>query len=176
MYNNLRRFLALVFAFVVFYAGFKTEKLLYWSLMLVAAGEAIRIWAAGYIKKNKVLSIVGPYKYVRNPLYLGSFLIGLGFGIFINNFMVFAAITIVFLYIYTLKINSEERKLEEIFGAQYLEYKRNAGRWLPLKKFNMTIAPDTVSGNKFSLKLAVINNKEYNAVLGCVLSFPLLFF
>jgi len=168
MYNNLRRFLAFIFALVVLYAGVKSEKLVYWAVIFIIIGEAIRIWAAGYIKKNSVLSIVGPYRHIRNPLYLGSLLIGIGFGIFVNNLCVFAAIAITFLYIYTLKIDSEERELEKIFGNQYLEYKKNAGRWLPLKKFNMKIATQDSSDGRFDIKLAILKNKEYNAILGCI--------
>jgi len=168
MYNNLRRFLAFVFALVVLYAGVKSEKPVYWAVIFIIIGEAVRIWAAGYIRKNSVLSIVGPYKYVRNPLYLGSFLIGIGFGMFVNNLYVFAAIVTIFLYIYTLKINSEERELEKIFGERYLEYKRNAGRWLPLKKFDMKIAQQDYSDDSFDIKLAILKNKEYNAVFGCI--------
>src|ERR687887_1497580 len=44
-------------------------------------GLALRAWAVGYLRKNETLAIDGPYAYTRNPLYLGSFLIGLGFTI-----------------------------------------------------------------------------------------------
>src|SRR5207244_11091186 len=42
-------------------------------------GLALRAWAVGYLRKNEALATDGPYAYTRNPLYLGSFLIGLGF-------------------------------------------------------------------------------------------------
>ena len=168
MYNNLRRFLAFVFALIVLYTGCKAEKLAYWAVILIVAGEALRIWAAGYIRKNSALSIVGPYKYVRNPLYIGSLLIGIGFGFFVNNMIVLAAIVIAFLWIYTLKINSEEKKLTEIFGSKYLEYKQNTGRWLPFKKFRMKIAPLEPMAANFDIKLAILKNKEYNAVIGSI--------
>ena len=44
-------------------------------------GLALRAWAAGHIRKNAALATSGPYSYTRNPLYLGSFLLGLGFTI-----------------------------------------------------------------------------------------------
>ena len=177
MYNNLRRFLAFLFALAVVYAGIKAGRLVYWGVVPVVLGEALRIWSAGYIRKNRVLSVAGPYRYVRNPLYLGSFLIGLGFGIFVNNIVLLAAIAAMFLYIYTLKINSEERELEKIFGERYLQYKRSAGRWLPLKKFAMDMSSGGISDGKFDFKLAIFKNNEYNAVLGCVLVvFVIIFF
>ena len=44
-------------------------------------GLAIRAWASGHIRKNSALATSGPYAFTRNPLYLGSFLLGVGFTI-----------------------------------------------------------------------------------------------
>ncbi|MFH0948369.1 MAG: isoprenylcysteine carboxylmethyltransferase family protein [Elusimicrobiota bacterium] len=162
MYNNLRRFLGLLFAIAIVYFGVQSEKTLYLGIVPIFFGEILRIWSAGYIRKNKILSLVGPYQYVRNPLYLGSFLIGVGFGIFIGNFVMLALIVVIFLIIYTLKINSEEKKLTEIFGEKYLNYKKNVGRWIPRLK------PYGNEQGKFDMKLAIFKNKEYNAILGCL--------
>src|ERR1700677_4562678 len=49
------------------------------SIALV--GIAIRALASGQVKKNRELTTTGPYAYVRNPLYLGSIIIGVGFAI-----------------------------------------------------------------------------------------------
>ncbi|MBI5573601.1 MAG: isoprenylcysteine carboxylmethyltransferase family protein [Elusimicrobia bacterium] len=162
MYNNLRRFLGLLSAVAVVYFGVKSEKILYWGIVPIFFGEILRLWAAGYIRKNKVLSLVGPYRYVRNPLYVGSFLIGVGFGIFTGNFVILALITVIFLSIYTLQINSEEKKLSEIFGEKYLCYKENVSRWVPRLK------PYGDEREKFDIKLAIFKNKEYNSILGCL--------
>ena len=45
----------------------------------IAAGEALRLWATGYLHKNDALTIAGPYAYLRHPLYLGTLLIAAGF-------------------------------------------------------------------------------------------------
>ena len=45
------------------------------------AGLALRAWSAGHIRKNDALATSGPYAHTRNPLYFGSFLLGLGFTI-----------------------------------------------------------------------------------------------
>ncbi len=144
------------------YFGATSEKILYWGIAPIFFGEILRLWSAGYIRKNKVLAIVGPYRHVRNPLYVGSFLIGVGFGIFTGDFIILAMIIIVFLLIYTLKINSEEKKLSEIFGEKYIDYKKNVNRWIPRWK------PYGNEKEKFNLRLAIFKNKEYNAVLGCI--------
>ncbi|MFH1541303.1 MAG: isoprenylcysteine carboxylmethyltransferase family protein [Elusimicrobiota bacterium] len=162
MYNNLRRFLAFLFAIAVVYFGVKSEKILYLGVVLIFFGEIIRIWSAGYIRKNKVLSIVGPYQFIRNPLYIGSLIIGAGFGVFIGNFIILVLIIVVFLLIYTLKINSEEKKLTEIFGEKYLTYKKNVNRWIP------RLSPYENEREKFDIRLSIFKNKEYNTVLSCL--------
>src|SRR5207253_870079 len=58
-------------------------------------GLALRTWASGHLRKNDALAVSGPYAYTRNPLYLGSFLIGLGFTIAAGRLilgLVFAAL------------------------------------------------------------------------------------
>ncbi|HUT86260.1 MAG TPA: methyltransferase, partial [Elusimicrobiales bacterium] len=54
-------------------------KLFIAGLVIISLGEAIRLWASGYLKKDKELAVTGPYRIVRHPLYVGSFLIALGF-------------------------------------------------------------------------------------------------
>ena len=50
-----------------------------WSLPLVVPGLLLRAYASGYVKKNAELTVTGPYAYTRNPLYLGSVVMALGF-------------------------------------------------------------------------------------------------
>ena len=45
---------------------------------MALAGLAVRAWAAGVIKKDQELTTSGPYAFTRNPLYLGSLLLGSG--------------------------------------------------------------------------------------------------
>ena len=52
-----------------------------WSLALVLPGLWLRGYAAGYVKKNRELTVTGPYAHTRNPLYLGSMLIAAGFAV-----------------------------------------------------------------------------------------------
>jgi protein-S-isoprenylcysteine O-methyltransferase Ste14 len=49
------------------------------GLILVAAGEAVRLWAAGHLFKTRELVASGPYAWIRHPLYAGTLLIGSGF-------------------------------------------------------------------------------------------------
>ena len=51
------------------------------GLGIVALGEVLRLWAAGHLVKNRELTVSGPYAHVRNPLYFGTLLVLLGFGV-----------------------------------------------------------------------------------------------
>ncbi len=44
--------------------------------IIAVVGVLIRAWASGHIRKNQNLAVSGPYAYTRNPLYLGSFVLG----------------------------------------------------------------------------------------------------
>ena len=48
---------------------------------IAVVGLLVRAWAAGHIRKNQTLAVSGPYAHTRNPLYLGSFILGVGFTI-----------------------------------------------------------------------------------------------
>ncbi len=52
-----------------------------WSLALVLPGLWLRAYASGYVKKNRELTVTGPYAHTRNPLYLGSMLMAAGFAV-----------------------------------------------------------------------------------------------
>jgi|YelNatPaOPRAMG01_1025707.scaffolds.fasta_scaffold00648_17 protein-S-isoprenylcysteine O-methyltransferase Ste14 len=123
-------------------------------------GLLIRLWASGYIKKNKELSVEGPYSYTRNPLYLGSFFLGLGVSI-MGSCIVFILIFLVgFYFVYSNVIKEEEKRLIELFGGSFLDYKSKVPAFFPL------IKPVRISKD-FDLKL-VVKHEEYNAWLGFV--------
>ena len=108
------------------------------SLMLGAAvafvGEAIRIWAAGHLEKGREVTMSGPYRLTRHPLYLGSALIGIGLAIASANWWVAALVLSYLAVTLTAAIRTEEAHLTEKFGAAYPDYRdgraapaRNAG-------------------------------------------------
>ncbi len=75
--------------------------------------------------------IVGPYRYVRNPMYVGAFAVILGMSMYLRSFsvlavsLVFCVAASLFVYLY------EEPHLHEIFGATYEDYCRSVPRWIP---------------------------------------------
>lgn len=117
---------------------------------VAAAGEAMRIWAAGHLEKSKEVTTSGPYRLTRHPLYVGSAIITIGFIIAARSIPV-AVLALVYLALtYTAAIRREEAFLTQKFGAAYPEYK--AGRLGGVAR-------------TFSLERA-LRNREYRAVAG----------
>ena len=110
------------------------------GLAAVFAGEAMRIWAAGFIQKDNVIATGGPYAYVRNPLYFGSFLLTIGYvllsGLGVSYpplvaVIAWATMIALFLVFHLAAIFSEERFLKEKFGEPYAAYLRSVPRLFP---------------------------------------------
>lgn len=77
---------------------------------------------------------VGPYAYVRNPMYIGGFILLVGFGLYhlSVSILILAVILIVVFHFFVLIV--EEPTLERLFGKSYLDYKKKINRWLPKLK------------------------------------------
>lgn len=100
--------------------------------VLILFGEAIRIWAAGHLQKNEVLTVTGPYAYVKNPLYIGSILISTGFCILADNIYLLAAVTFMFCFHYIpYKMKIEGGRLRKIFGSRYDDYDEKVPEYIP---------------------------------------------
>lgn len=138
------------------------------SLILVTIGELIRIWAAGNLHKEKILTTGGPYRLIRNPLYLGSFLIAIGFGLVSGSIWVWILIFAYFVLVYIPVIKYEEKILREKFS----EYPAYAEK---IPAFHPTIFPYPTSTTQFSFSQAW-RNREYNAVLGIIAVYIILIF
>jgi protein-S-isoprenylcysteine O-methyltransferase Ste14 len=140
-----------------------TLRFMAWGLPLVLAGLALRIWSAGHIRKGREIARSGPYSFTRNPLYLGSFLIGIGFAVQSGIWLLVPFFALVFLLIYLPVMRQEERELESVHGGQYLDYRRRVPLFIP------TRWPDMRPRQRFSVELAW-RNREYNAPVGALLA------
>jgi protein-S-isoprenylcysteine O-methyltransferase Ste14 len=148
-----------------------------WSLALVLPGLALRAAAAGTVKKNRELTVTGPYAYTRNPLYLGSALIAAGFACALQSWTVALLIAVVFVAIYVPVIASEEGFLRAAF-PEFEAYRRNVPRFLPRLTAakvdggsgatDVAHAVTQVRDGGFSLAL-YLKHREYNAAIGAVL-------
>jgi len=157
------------FLIVVAFAWFSrpTVRALAAGLPLSLTGLALRAWAAGCLSKNQQLATGGPYRYTRNPLYLGTLLVAAGLAVASRSFglaMLFAA---VFLFVYLPVIQLEEQHLRQIFPS-YEEYAAEVpALWPRLNAARRATQP----GFRWSLYL---RNQEYQAGAGFALGVVLL--
>lgn len=127
---------------------------------LALVGVMIRIWAAGHLRKHQRLSVAGPYRWTRNPLYLGSFVLGLGLSLATANLFITGAFAILFALVYIPVMKQEERELSDAYGEDYLEYRKAVPLFLP----GLAPAPPN-SSQQFSWQQVNVN-REYNAAIG----------
>lgn len=126
---------------------------------VAAPGVWLRAIAAGFVKKNRELTTGGPYGYTRNPLYLGSIVIAVGFAVASRNIWVAAASVLLFFAIYLPVIRSEEAFLRGTF-PEFEQYMKEVPRLFP----RMTSASGAARGT-FSKEL-YWKHREYNALMG----------
>jgi len=148
---------------LIFYSNM-TDRTFHWGIVLIALGELIRFWALGFVeKKGKKLAMSGPYAFVRNPLYVGNFFLGLGVAVIVWNWIILVLFLIGFLGIYTGTIRGEEKHLREMFGKSYEDYCQNVPSFLP--RLTPYVAPEKDS----FLWSRIIKHHEYITVAGILL-------
>ena len=132
-----------------------------------AIGILIRAWASGHIRKNQNLAVSGPYSYTRNPLYLGSFILGLGFTIAGGVWWLGLIFAVLFLGIYLPVMRVEAGDLVDLFGKDYDEYARRVPLFFP------RLTPYKASDERFDMAL-YMRYREYRAALGLVIALSIL--
>jgi hypothetical protein len=101
------------------------------ALVVVVAGLALRLWAAGHLQKNHALATGGPYAHTRNPLYLGTALITGGVAIASASPGVMALAALYFLVFYPYAMIEEGRFLAGLFGESYSSWARQVPAFFP---------------------------------------------
>jgi protein-S-isoprenylcysteine O-methyltransferase Ste14 len=158
--RRIRVPLGFVFAVLYLWLAKPTVESLLIGAGLVIPGLAIRGLASGHLQKNEQLATGGPYAYTRNPLYLGSLILSVGFALAARSWWIVGGIVLLFFVIYLPVIRSEENFLRERF-PQFDEYAREVPSLLPrVSRFGKR------SGS-FSWNL-YWKHREYNATLGAV--------
>lgn len=107
---------------------------------LIAAGLALDAWSLGRFWRAGTSALpfrpaarfvaVGPYRFTRNPMYLGITVAVSGLGVLLDSAWVVLAAFVGAAAIHAFVIPREERYLERRFGASYLDYKRRVRRWI----------------------------------------------
>ncbi|MBA2341389.1 MAG: isoprenylcysteine carboxylmethyltransferase family protein [Pyrinomonadaceae bacterium] len=132
--------------------------------IVALCGLCLRAWAAGHIRKNVRLAASGPYAYTRNPLYLGSFLLGLGFTLACGRWWLAALFALLFLGIYLPVMRVEEKALAELFGDEFERYARRVPLFFP--RFSPH-RDERERATKFDSSL-YLRYREYRAALGAL--------
>lgn len=156
--RRIRVPLGFVFGFFYVWRAKPTWRVLIVGAVIASVGIVIRAAASGQVKKNQELTVTGPYAYVRNPLYLGSIVITIGFAVAARDVWVAIAILVMFVLIYVPVIRGEETFLRKQF-SDYDDYARRVPSLLP----HTLLFRQTMDG--FSREL-YWQHREYNALLG----------
>lgn len=149
--------LGFAFAILYFWLARPTVKSILIGSALIIPGLLIRALASGQLQKNEQLATAGPYAYTRNPLYLGSLILSIGFALASRSWWIVAGIVLLFFAIYLPVIRGEEVFLRERF-PEFDEYARQVPRLLP----RVSVAG---KNGTFSWDL-YWKHREYNATLG----------
>jgi protein-S-isoprenylcysteine O-methyltransferase Ste14 len=103
---------------------------LYFGVIPILVGQSIRIWSSGHIHKNQLLTVTGPYSLSRNPLYVGSFILGIGFMIAMGVIWLAVIFLLFYVSIYWFTIRWEEDKLAREFPDDWDKYYGTVPRFL----------------------------------------------
>ena len=119
---------------VLFFARPNPHSIFYGALV-GTMGLALRAWAAGYLHKQKILTMSGPYAHTRNPLYLGSAILALGVAIAARSWISASIIAAYFIIVYSVVMRREERELRVQHGADFDRYAAAVSLFFPWFSF-----------------------------------------
>ena len=127
---------------------------------IAVAGLAIRAAAAGYLRKGEAVAMSGPYARTRNPLYLGSALLAMGFVAASRSWAVAVLVAAYFLALYPFLMRREEAELRRRFGPPFNEYAKRVPLFWPRLR-----SEDGAGDTRFSWS-QYARNREYQVAMG----------
>ena len=135
-----------------------------WSVAvqnIIGKGGPVEIGNIEISPRTKYLVVSGPYKYTRNPMLFGTFLAYLGFAIFINSVSSVVLVCALFVFMLTVVVKMEEKRLLHDFGNQYEEYQKRTSKFIPWfqKKYQTGKAILTIKG-QITTKTAQPNDHQ----------------
>ena len=150
-----RQWFAVLFVLLVSWLGQPVPELLYAGTAIIVLGEAIRMWASGHVKKNKVLATDGPYAFVRHPLYVGNILLVAGYSLASALWWSPILMIALLLFYYPPAISYEDSKLKAHFGEHWENWSRNIHALIP----SFSNKAGSTSSN-WSFKQSLMQNGE----------------
>ena len=158
--RRIRVPLGFCFAVIYLWLAHPLPVTIFLGCLIVTAGLGVRAIASGQLRKNEELATSGPYSYTRNPLYLGSIVIAIGFAVAARNLWIWVLLFSLFVFIYVPVIASEEAFLRSKF-PDFDAYASAVPRLLPCW------SGQSLTEN-FSREL-YLKHREYNALIGAAL-------
>ncbi len=167
----MRRIAVYLAGATIFYMARPTLPLYAIGCGLALAGEALRLWACGHLRKNQAVIKSGPYSHVKNPLYLGTFLIMVGVFFAASNdargsasrylliLLLPFALGVFFFYYLPHKFRVEGGRLRRRFGAEWDEFDRKVPDFIP------SPWPRLRAPGRFDPALVVHNSEVSTALL-----------
>jgi len=152
-------------AIIVLWLARPTPQSIFAGAIIGAIGLWIRARAAGYLRKQQVLTVTGPYAYTRNPLYLGSFILVAGVAVAAHSWPSALILFGYFALFYSFVMRREERELYQHHGDAFQEYARTVPLFFP----RLTAAKVSAeNAGAFSFE-QYKKNSEYRAAIGFLL-------
>jgi protein-S-isoprenylcysteine O-methyltransferase Ste14 len=157
------------FIFSIIFLIFAKPQLIWLIIggIVAISGVSVRAWSSGHIRKNAELAISGPYAYTRNPLYVGSFVMGVGFCVAASVWWLSLLFAVLFLVIYLPVMKAEVKDLVFLFGEKFEEYAANVPLFVP------SLTAWKKSDEKFSFEL-YLKYREYRAFFGVLFALGIL--
>ena len=149
-------------AIAVLYFSRPTPRSILLGALVGIFGLWLRAYAAGYLHKQEVLTVTGPYAYTRNPLYLGSAILALGAAIAMCSWISALILIVYFAVFYSIVMRREASELHVRHGVSFEEYARNVPLFIP--RLTASKLPGDSAGS-FSLA-QYKKNHEWQAALG----------
>lgn len=143
-----------------------TLRSILWGVPIAGVGLWLRGWAAGHLEKNQKLVESGPYAWVRNPLYVGSFITALGLAFAAKRPLLAWLFFLFFYFVYLPVVQLEEQHLRKLF-ANFDDYARRVRMFWPT-------LPKDEDELEFRWEL-YRRNEEYRALLAFLIAVAFLF-
>lgn len=132
--------IVVIFLHYFFPTPFIQQPFNYFGILLFVIGLLLLFWSFGSFKKRETpilpgqkptaLVIEGPYKFTRNPMYLGVTTALIGIAIYLGDALAFLSPILFFAVVSIKFIPREEKLMENLFGKKYLDYKNQVRRWI----------------------------------------------
>ncbi len=157
--------LGYMLAIVLLWLSRPTPRSIVLGAVVGFVGLCVRGYAAGYLNKQAVLTVTGPYARTRNPLYFGSSVLALGAAVAMNSIWAAGLLFVYFALVYSFVMRREEMELRQQHGNRFFSYAAAVPLFFP-RLFGVAVAAS--HDERFSLS-QYRKNHEYEAAVGYAL-------